>query len=266
MSRKIQLGPNTVKGVDISHHNTGVDFKKLYVEGFRFAFFKATEGQSFIDADFISNCAKAKDAGLLVGAYHFLRFNVSGTAQAKHFLNVCRNVALDLPSVMDLEWADKQRSITPIVEDTARNFLAQMMADGFNPIIYTASGFFNGAKNPEKFGKFPLWCANYQTSAPSVPDAWSKVHFWQYSDNEKTSAYSGHGLDANLWNGTYEELLAFCGKGNQVPVPTPAIDLSKENVKALQAAVNATGYKPALTVDGSKGPKTNQALVDISKI
>lgn len=264
MSRKIQLGQNTVKGVDISHHNTGVDFKKLYSEGFRFAFFKATEGQSFIDADFISNCAKATAAGLLIGAYHFLRFNVSGTLQAENFINIYSKVRLDFPPVLDLEWADNQKSITPIVEDTALNFIIKIMADGFNPIIYTASGFFNGAKNPEKFGKFPLWVANYQTTAPSVPDAWSKFHFWQYSDNEKTSAYSGHGLDANLWNGTYDELLAFCGMGNQVP--TPAIDLSKENVKALQAAVNATGYKPSLTVDGSKGLKTNQALVYLSKL
>src|SRR6266496_5302751 len=65
-------------GLDISHHqDLGLDLAQCRREGIEFIFIKATEGASFIDAEFGANLAEARAAGQLVAAYHYVRSNAS---------------------------------------------------------------------------------------------------------------------------------------------------------------------------------------------
>src|SRR5262245_41928759 len=57
--------------IDISHHNGNVNLAKAKEDGILGVIQKATQGQSFKDPTYQRNRQKAKDAGLLWGAYHF---------------------------------------------------------------------------------------------------------------------------------------------------------------------------------------------------
>src|SRR5215813_669893 len=60
--------------IDISHHNGNVDLAKAKEDGILGVIQTATQGQTFKDPTYERNRQKAKDAGLLWGAYHWKRW------------------------------------------------------------------------------------------------------------------------------------------------------------------------------------------------
>ncbi len=100
-----------VMGADLSHWNSAVDFARMYAAGYRFVILKATEATGYVDPTFDTRWKQARDAGLIIGAYHFFRGNFSGIDQAEHHLNVTfpMRSALNgcvIPSTNDVETAD----------------------------------------------------------------------------------------------------------------------------------------------------------------
>ena len=63
-----------VTGVDVSHYQGTIDWKKLAEQDLDFAFIKATEGSSYIDECFYDNWKEAEKTDLCIGAYHFFSF------------------------------------------------------------------------------------------------------------------------------------------------------------------------------------------------
>ena len=82
-----------IPGIDISvwqdDNSTPqhMDMEKAKAAGARFIFIKACE-RGFIDPDFIYNWQNAKDAGIPRGAYHFLRWDLSGLMQALSLIHI----------------------------------------------------------------------------------------------------------------------------------------------------------------------------------
>src|SRR5687768_5676263 len=60
-----------VQGIDVSHWQGNMNWATAYNVGDRFAFIKATQGTTIVDPQFVNNRTAAKNAGLLVGFYHF---------------------------------------------------------------------------------------------------------------------------------------------------------------------------------------------------
>ena len=92
-----------VAGIDVSKHNGDIDFEKVLGDDYQFVFIKASEGKTYRDEAFNSNYRKAREAGLMVGAYHFFRKNRTGEEQAANFLGAIKGKKFDLPLVIDLE-------------------------------------------------------------------------------------------------------------------------------------------------------------------
>lgn len=74
-------------------------------DGIQFAYIKATEGGDFVDARFEENWARAADAGLRRGAYHFFTLCRAGRVQAHNFLRVAPPDPDALSPAVDLELA-----------------------------------------------------------------------------------------------------------------------------------------------------------------
>src|SRR5690349_13482754 len=89
MKRRRKLQPVEINPlvVDLSHHNDGADFGKVKAAGYAGIIHKATEAIGFVDNMYAIRRAHAMDAGLLWGAYHFLR-PVSIPAQVDFFLKI----------------------------------------------------------------------------------------------------------------------------------------------------------------------------------
>ncbi len=69
------------QGIDVSHYNGNIDWQQVACAGKTFAFIKATEGTAYQDNQFLANVQGARDANILVGAYHFLNATTTDGAR-----------------------------------------------------------------------------------------------------------------------------------------------------------------------------------------
>lgn len=207
------------QGIDISHHNGSVNWAKVKADGISFAFLKASEGQTYKDDTFEDHVKNARQAGILVGAYHFVRAvsEADAKAEAANFYAAIRAAGgigrLDLPPVMDYE--NNPGSLSKLqINAVAAAFLAEIeRLSGVRPIVYTGNSF--AANFVAAIGKYPLWIARYSTAAPMETTAWSRWDFWQYSDGQSGGLRSSGSRrvdgvsgfpDLNEYAGTLEEL------------------------------------------------------------
>ncbi|WP_296740690.1 GH25 family lysozyme [Mesorhizobium sp.] len=93
-----------IRGIDVSHHQGTIDWRRVAADDVAFAIIKATEGGNHVDTRFATNLREAREAGLAVGAYHFFTFCRSGADQAKNFIAVVPRGEPLLPPVVDIEF------------------------------------------------------------------------------------------------------------------------------------------------------------------
>ncbi|WP_326498083.1 GH25 family lysozyme [Arthrobacter sp. FX8] len=219
-----------IQGLDVSGHQTSVDWQQQWNMGARFAYVKASEGNYFTNDLFGSQYQGARSVGMLRGAYHFAIPNwSSGADQARYFVNNGGGWSGDgytMPPVLDFEfnpyegrtingfyfgntcYGMSQAQLTSWVQDfgnTMRSLTGRL------PMIYTNTNWWNQCLgNPTGFGDYPLWVAAYPYSATNDAGAiptgsWDTYSIWQYSS---TGPFAG---DSNVWNGDYAGLKAFAG-------------------------------------------------------
>lgn len=204
---KICPGSFTVRGVDVSGYDPNTDWVKLSSLGIKFAFIKATEGKGYVNPQFSRDWRMAPSKGILVGAYHFFRPAVDGNIQAEHFLQtIGPSFVGQLPCVLDWEVTDRISNSTNI--NRAADFVNKVRSAGHKVIVYCSPGFYNELGNPSYFSSCPLWIANYGVQCPKVPPPWNTWSFWQTGEGH-LDGINNDKADLNLFNGTYDQLLAF---------------------------------------------------------
>ena len=102
-----ELAGYKVHGLDISHHQEKVNWT-LVDKKYKFIILKATEGQNFLDTDFLYNWNNARLNGFVVGAYHFFVMTSSGEAQADFYISKVPDSEKTLPPIIDLEISTKK--------------------------------------------------------------------------------------------------------------------------------------------------------------
>lgn len=193
-----------VRGVDVSHYQGEIDWTVLSQENITFAFIKATEGSSTLDAYFAQNWEQARQTDLYVGAYHFFSFDSAGQTQAENFIAavpVCENT---LPPVIDLEYYGDKVDNPPSYESVHAQLrvLIDRLTEHYGavPIIYTTEACMERYLSEETYG-CPIWLRDV-LSKPQRTD-WT---FWQYSNFGRLDGYSGEEerIDLNVYCGTEE--------------------------------------------------------------
>ena len=188
-----------VWGLDVSHHQSTIDWNKLSENQPHFVFLKATEGATNQDNKYTENYVRARDNNIPVGSYHFFTYKSSGKEQAENFLSTVKFNKGDLPPVLDLEFSRRM----PPAEKVRMELLdfiqtiSQKLA--CFPIIYCNNKYFRlylAEYIPEKC---KLWIVDYKAK----PDGnWT---FWQTSDKHKVPGIKGY-VDLNLFNGSKNNL------------------------------------------------------------
>lgn len=202
-------------GIDVSDHQGLIDWEKVRGAGVRFAFIKATEGLNppyRKVATFTRNWSGANDAGIIRGAYHYLRPEFDGKAQADYFLSTVGEIGAGiLPPVLDIEEtgglsADKILECAQLWIDTVTQHY------GLTPIIYTYAPFWRDKLgNTDRFKDHMLWLANTSTTVePQLIGSWPSWDFWQYSFTGRVDGIPKP-VDLNIYNGT---LLELCRQAN----------------------------------------------------
>jgi len=197
-----------VRGIDVSHHQGVIDWKKIKTQNIHFVYIKATEGGDFTDKKFQTNWSQAIKSGIIPGAYHFFNFCTSPVKQAKHFIKTVPNIPNSLPPVIDIEFIGYCK-IKPSVQQykqSVTTFITLLHKHyKKSPVIYTTYGSYKGYLDT-LFLKQRLW----------MRDVYWAPHFkqkrdwqiWQYSNRGHLKGIKTF-VDLNVFNGTRKEFQTF---------------------------------------------------------
>lgn len=201
-------------GIDVSHHNGRIDWRAVASTEVRFAYLKSTEGTDWVDSRFTENWARAREAGLVTGAYHFFSFCSSGSAQAEHFLATLPTTGDMLSPALDVELGGSCRNppAASVVHDEVLSFLKVVETRlGTKPVLYITAAAFEAYFNPDEFetiagpGAARLWYRSvFEEPRLKYPMAWT---FWQYHPRGRVDGIEGP-VDLN----------AFVASADQLPI------------------------------------------------
>ena len=248
------------KGLDVSNWNGTIKWGRVASAGYRFAFGKATEGTSFVDASYTRNRNGSESAGLSFGAYHFARpaggtfasATASAIVQADHFLAVAAPQPGELPPVLDLEATGNLPKSRLLAWTLA--WLGEIDARlGVQPFLYTSPLFWKGRLGNSTAAAAAgtrLWIAHWTSaSQPWVPAKnWNGTGwtFWQWT-NCVTVRGIKHCADGDRMNGTILSAVEIEPYPAGLPVlSTPPTLVGPPQAGRLLAAVPGTweGGKP----------------------
>ncbi|MFF9819661.1 glycoside hydrolase family 25 protein [Streptomyces sp. NPDC014006] len=162
-----------LRGIDVSAYQSS----SYGTDGLSFVFIKATEGRSYVNPKLAAQTKHGRDAGLVVGFYHFL-WPGNLTAQAEYFLSKTPERAGDILAV---DWettgegthasnAEKDRFLRMLKEKRPRNRVILYCSRSYWLTVDTTSYAGDG-----------LWIADYVTAGkPRIKAAW---RFHQYTDD-----------------------------------------------------------------------------------
>ena len=196
-----------VRGIDISHHQTDIDWGLLERARLDFVFIKATEGGDHKDSKFGEYWKRAGELGLARGAYHFFTFCKPGREQAENYIGTVPAGEGLLPPVIDIEYGGNC-SARPSREEILREI--DEFSDiverryGSRPLIYATKKSYEDFISDE-LPSYLIWIRDiYRT--PRRPDGreWS---FWQYTNRGRLWGIKGF-VDLNVFHGTRGEFSA----------------------------------------------------------
>lgn len=180
------------KGFDCSDYQGDINWDAV-TNDFSFVFIRASAGLT-ADDKYVRNFDEAGDRGLLRGAYHYLRQELSG--QALFFYNTCGARVPELGYYLDLEQAELTADKCKLALETVDTWTKQTTG------IYTRASFFNKFGSPLWAQGRKLWVASPGQPTPVLPQAWSTWEFWQTGQGP----VAGQTMDLDSYNGDEESL------------------------------------------------------------
>lgn len=195
-----------VWGIDVSHYQGEVDWKKIKDYDVDFVYIKATEGSSYVDERFEENKKKLEENGFTYGVYHFFSFDSKAKDQAKHFIETIGDMKGKLTPVIDVEYYGDKIKHPPKKKNVQKQL--QSMLDilekeyGVKPMIYSTQSFYIKYLDGD-FNDYPLWIRNVYFEPVH------KWKIWQYTDKYKMDGMNGKEkyVDANVCKGDLKELI-----------------------------------------------------------
>jgi lysozyme len=168
-------------GPDVSHWQGAVDWFAVRNAGHAFAWAKATEGTTFVDSRFGDNWAGMQAAGLVRGAYHFLRSEPSPEAQAQHFVSVVGDFGGSM-AALDVETSGSGTNPT---SGQAHAFAAEFagLTGGHPLVLYTGRWYWVGVLgDPYGADIGALWHSRFGGDPGPLYGGWGGWAFWQHTD------------------------------------------------------------------------------------
>jgi GH25 family lysozyme M1 (1,4-beta-N-acetylmuramidase) len=230
-----------VQGFDVSVHQRHVDWDAVREAGKTFAIARVSDGLYTEDGDlFVENYQGIARAGLLRGAYQFLRPEQDATLQANLFLAALTAAGGlapgDLPPIVDIEVENARHTGAPVSNEQVQRAVQSWLdvvgaATGTSPMVYTMAG--RSASVGTGFGEHRLWVANFYQDCPRMPAGWADLDFFQYTDLGRLPGI-GTTVDLDVFNGTREqldELIALRGYR-----PAPVEEVAPETIPGEEPA------------------------------
>ena len=193
-----------VHGLDISHHQEKVNWT-LVDKKYKFIILKATEGQNFLDTDFLYNWNNARLNGFVVGAYHFFVMTSSGEAQADFYISKVPDSEKTLPPIIDLEISTKKYKKPDVIEHL-RVMVEKLEKHYKKRVIFYVNYNTYNAYIKGEFPENKIWITDYKYF-PKI-DEENRWIIWQVSRRGRIEGIPGFTDKNVLRKGmTVEELI-----------------------------------------------------------
>lgn len=181
------LGPDSgviYDGIDVSEFQGDIDFSQVKAYGIDVVYIRAGLGSDYLDPYFKRNVIGANRAGLEYGAYWFVNARSEDEAreQAAAFADRIRSAQYTCRPAMD--FGERSGLSTAQFNAIALAFMEELAArTGVTPMLYT-DAYGADRVYDERFGRYPLWVANYGVSEPDVNSGyWEGWSGFQYGDD-----------------------------------------------------------------------------------
>ena len=237
-------------GVDVSEHNSDVDFKALKKKGYDFAMIRVgyvTRKGEFIDKLFYEHIKGACEAGMFFGLYLYsyacdsdrvkqeanFTINTIKTIDSEYLKNMTLPVAYDVEdSTISAECTKKQ------ITDHTLQYCSAIKKAGYTPMVYANLNWFNHYIDINQItsNNIKIWYANWVSNpdfstVKTVGTTGIESDMWQYQSG--SYANDGINLDKN--------------------VLYPTIDFAEITLSKTAYTYSGSARKPSVTVKmGSK--------------
>ncbi len=203
-----------VQGMDVSSYQGNVAWSTAYANGARFAYVKATEGSSYTNSYFSQQYNGSYNAGMIRGAYHFARPNVSGGASQADFFAAhgggWSGDGKTLPPALDIEYNPYSGGTCYGLSQSAMVSWIKAFSNEIHlkynkyPMIYTTLDWWTTCTGNSSAlaATNPFWIAKYSSTPPTPPAGTATWTMWQYAD---AGTFPG---DQDYFNGSYTQLQA----------------------------------------------------------
>ena len=201
-------GGYDIHGIDVSHYQGDIDWRKLREQGtidecpISFVMIKATEGADKVDDKFEYNFSEAREHGFTRGAYHYYSTQSAAADQARFFFQNVKLDRGDLPPVLDVEQKPKTQTDEAFRQDVLQWLRMAEQHYGVKPILYTDYKFKVDYLNDSAFNDYPYWIAHYYVDSVEYQGPWK---FWQHTDVGRLPGIKGN-VDFNIYNGSFYDL------------------------------------------------------------
>lgn len=262
-----QAAQTTYKGVDLSVHNGTVDMTKVKSAGYSFVILREGYGDELSypgqkDARFEANYAKAKAAGLHIGAYHYMyATNVNAAKrEAQGFINNLKGKSFDYPIALDIEERSQYNLSNSTAEAIVKAFMDVCEQAGYYCLLYSYESFLTAKFSADFRKRYDIWCANISRT-PSIACG---IH--QYSFTGRVAGIAGN-VDLNRTSRDYPSIIKNAGKNGFKPsanvLDTDGFRKGDKSlgVYFLKRGLIASGYK--LDDNETFGEGTEKAVNDI---
>ena len=182
-----ELAVYKVHGLDISHHQEKVNWT-LVDKKYKFIILKATEGQNFLDTDFLYNWNNARLNGFVVGAYHFFVMTSSGEAQADFYISKVPDSEKTLPPIIDLEISTKKYKKPDVIEHL-RVMVEKLEKHYKKRVIFYVNYNTYNAYIKGEFPENKIWITDYKYF-PKI-DEENRWIIWQVSRRGRIEGIPG---------------------------------------------------------------------------
>lgn len=199
-----ELAGYKVHGLDISHHQEKVNWT-LVDKKYKFIILKATEGQNFLDTDFLYNWNNARLNGFVVGAYHFFVMTSSGEAQADFYISKVPDSEKTLPPIIDLEISTKKYKKPDVIEHL-RVMVEKLEKHYKKRVVFYVNYNTYNAYIKGEFPENKIWITDYKYF-PKIEEE-NRWIIWQVSRRGRIEGIPGFTDKNVLRKGmTVEELI-----------------------------------------------------------
>lgn len=239
---------SALNGVDIASYQSGINPAKLDTTDF--VIVKITQGTDYVNPYSIKQYIEAKNAGKLLGAYHYAEGG-DAKKEAQFFVKELGSRAGEC--VLALDWEGSQNSKFGSGQDVTwcKTFLDEVYnLTGVRPLIYMSKSVCRKYDWSAVAQNYPLWCAQYKSnsitdyqSAPWTDSnsfgAWGKPTIYQYSSHGRIAGYDAN-IDLDIAYMTADQWRAMAaGKPQESPVDV-AISIAESYVGYHEGSGNRT--------------------------